>query len=223
MWSDPVDNAVILAETAEASTGPQVPALLWASLESIFEDSDDPEFHLSQRLSWLLLASLVRAELTVLAHHLVKEGAPISEKLDVASTNSKMCEVLERAIRDGEPIPFNDVRDELACERLSELFAASDVVGRMRSYLAGSIARVHRERNRAMHGGTLTKAGGMVAQRSGPPLVAAVLDRVVWAEKQFPPVPLDQLIARAMVRGRLALVDQSGLPASRVLDLDLPE
>jgi hypothetical protein len=63
----------------------------------------------------------------------------------------------------------------------------------------------------------------MVAQRSGPPLVAAVLDRVVWAEKQFPPVPLDQLIARAMVRGRLALVDQSGLPASRVLDLDLPE
>lgn len=220
-WSDSVDNALILAETAEAATGPQVPALLWASLESIFDESDDLEFHLSQRLSWLLLASLVRAELTVLAHHLVKDGGPISARLRTATSNGEKCRLLEEAIRDGQAISFNDVRDELAYERLRELFVDPQTAARMRSYLAGAISRVQRERNRGMHGGTLSLAGGRVAERSGPPLVAAVLDRVVWAEKQEPPVPLDQLLARAMVRGQLVFIDQSDLPASQVLEADL--
>lgn len=216
-WGSSLDNAVILAEMVELNQGPQVPALLWASVESVFDTFPEDPKPLSTTLGWLLAASLVRAELTFLAHRFRSD-----QRLDRAKTNAERCHVMEQFLRDGCDAEFEEMRDQLAWNRMLQIVSNRRSFERLAIHLGAAIARVHRERNRAMHGGSLTESGGPVALRAGPSLISAVLDRVAWGVLATPKVNANELAARAVIRGQHACTSESTLVFSRLLDSTTP-
>jgi hypothetical protein len=215
-----VDDALQLASNLMSGPASVAAAGAWAALESLLVSGADNSRDVGRsvaadRAAALIAASWPRAELTRLSHRAEKSpqaDARLRGLLEKAGDeNAHRCEIVLEWLRAGGTLNLEVDRDQAAQARMEERIGnPRAVLGRVRSYVTGSLRRLYRQRNLVLHGGSVRPVALAAAMRTSGPLVGAALDRVTHAFELHDMSPLDA-VARAECALK-AVQDGSGWP-----------
>ncbi len=177
-----LDDAFELLAAVDTSTSWASVAAIWAAVEGLLGRAADKGTLAADRMAAVVAAGYVRAELTDLATRMAKLEGPVSEDLrDDSQPFGVRLDHLFVAISSKQPLPSLTAEDGAAVLRLQSIVDDPEVLRRVESYLKASFRRLYQQRNLLLHGGRFDSVVLPMTMRSVPILVAAGLDRVVYA------------------------------------------
>lgn len=181
----------------------------WAAIEALLSRPDTSNVEAADDLAVLVACSFPRAELTTLSY--AYESAyedQISKALSRAETNQERCRILTEELGANKMIGVDGnlkPSDQAAMSRVQQLLGSpTDVLARVRCYVAESIRRLYRQRNLVLHAGITDSIAMTTTLRTVPPLVGAGMDRLVHEALVTGSVDPLELVARGRVELRLS-------------------
>ena len=205
-----LDDALELLAAVETSTSWASVAAIWAAVEGLLARATDPGVAASDRMAAIVAASFVRAELVMLATAIQDCEGPIADAMrNEGRPFSKRLDDLYDSICSNVELPLLEVADLAATARLVIHSDPRATLARVQAYLSSAFRRLFQQRNLLLHGGRFDSVALPMTMRSVPLLVAAGLDRLVYAlmDGDQTTTPL-ALAARAT--NELALVGSDG-------------
>ena len=217
-----LDDALQLAQPL--ASGPRAAAISggWAAVESLLTAPGEARGIAAARLASIVTCSFPRAELTTLAYqHQNGASDNLARRLSEEADNLGRARLVAEAILAGASLHGRGPVDDAAYYRMTQvLHDPRGTLSRIRSYLAGALNRLYRQRNLILHGGRVSGEGRAAALRTAPPLVGAGLDRLAHAWFVEGTSPLE-LTARADLNLALLGTD-AARPAFELLE-DFPD
>lgn len=193
-----LDDSFELLATVGATTSWASVATLWAAVEGLLARPGDSGVTAADRLAAVVAGGLVRAELTQLVDVLARGEGSLGDLLRSDLSSQERMDAVLGLIERGDGLELDDPADEAAVERIKMLLAApSEVMTRMTQYFADAFRRLFNQRNLLLHGGRFDSVVLPATMRTVPALVAAGLDRIVYAAAQSDPTNPFGLAARA--------------------------
>lgn len=180
-----LDDAFELLAAVETSTSWASVAAIWAAVEGLLTRPSDTQAGVAaaDRMAAILTADFIRAELAHLATRIQALAGPLADDLkDESRTFTRRLDRLLTHLGERQPLPNLESEDTAAVERIRAVFDDPAVVLlRIRSYFKDAMRRLFQQRNLLLHGGRFDSIALPATMISTPPLVAAGLDRLVYA------------------------------------------
>lgn len=177
-----LDDAFELLAAVDTSTSWASVAAIWAAVEGLLARATEKGTLSADRMAAVVAAGYIRAELTDLATHITKlEGAIPEDLRDESQSFGIRLDHLFEAIATKQPLPTLTPEDEAAVLRMQSVVDNPEVLRRLEGYLKSAFRRLYQQRNLLLHGGRFDSVALPMTMRSVPILVAAGLDRLVYA------------------------------------------
>jgi hypothetical protein len=190
---------------AELDHGPSSAAVTsgWAALESLVMGpaEEGERIETAMRVTTLVTASFVRAELTTLAYAYEKANKDaLATEIKGAASNKERCEKILQRLTAG-PLPkLGRVEHSGGAKRMTQLLAAPEqTLRRISLYIECAFRRLYRLRNLVSHGARTDSVVLEAGVQAAAPLVGAAFDRIHHASTSQGLTPVE-LVARAKFR-----------------------
>ena len=204
-----VDDAVGMLASRTLRATPTGIATTWASVEALLGLPRGRGVESADRLADIVACSFPRAEFWEITRRWERLGSDdFAKEIALLPSNAEKTEAMVTKITSGYLPAFDAPKEQAALNRVRQLLDdPAAVLGRIRAYYVSTFRRLYYQRNFIMHAGKLDSVSLAATSRTAPPLVAAGLDRIVYASLTDGVDPLN-LAARAAIE--LQLVGKNG-------------